>query len=181
MIRKKANKLVSRTMAELPSTDNLQPCLLDRLTDDEPEAASESRDQRVVSLRRYRQAVLRDLEMLLNSRAYPSESDVYDFREADRSVLNYGIPDLAGMTVSSISPAEFEARVKQAILTFEPRIARRSLSVRIVAPRDPDHVRAILFEIEGELWAQPLPERLFVKTEVDLETGRHKLRGESGG
>ncbi|MBN2133773.1 MAG: type VI secretion system baseplate subunit TssE [Sedimentisphaerales bacterium] len=168
-------------MAELTSTDRLQPCLLDRLTDEEPEITKESRDHRVVSLRRYRQAVLRDLEMLLNSRKYPPGAEVYDFPEVEESVLNYGIPDLTGLSVSAISPTEFQAYIKQAVLWFEPRIARGSLTVRIVPAADPEHARAILFEIEGELWAQPLPERLFVKTEVDLETGHHKLKDEAGG
>lgn len=168
-------------MAESTPIDRLQPCLLDRLTDDEPEVTKESRDQRVTSLRRYREAVLRDVEMLLNSRIYPPGSEIYDFSEAERSVLNYGIPDLAGATLSSISPTEFEAQVKQAVLYFEPRVLRRSLSVRIVSSLEVSTVRAIVFEIEGELWARPFPEHLFVKTEVDLETGHYKLKGESGG
>jgi type VI secretion system protein ImpF len=168
-------------MAELTPTDRLQPCLLDRLTDEEPDASKESRDQRVVSLRRYRQAVLRDLAMLLNSRKYPPGAQVYDFPMVEQSVLNYGIPDLTGLSVSSIGLSEFQACIKQAILWFEPRISRNALAVRIVPPSDPAHARAVLFEIEGELWAQPLPERLFVKTEIDLETGHHKLKGETGG
>jgi type VI secretion system protein ImpF len=30
---------------------------------------------------------------------------------------------------------------------------------------------AMRFDIEAELWAQPLPLRLFLRTEIDLETG----------
>jgi type VI secretion system protein ImpF len=30
---------------------------------------------------------------------------------------------------------------------------------------------ALIFEIHGELWAQPVPLELFLKTEIDLETG----------
>ncbi len=168
-------------MAELTPMDRLQPCLLDRLTDDEPEVRKESRDQRIVSQRRYKGAVLRDLEMLLNSKAHPFRDNIYEFSEAAGSVLNYGIPDLCGTTISAIRPTEFEARVKQAILCFEPRISRKLMSVRIVSPQDSEYIRTISFEIEGELWAQPLPDHLFVKTEVDLETGHHKLKGESSG
>ncbi len=168
-------------MAELTPMDRLQPCLLDRLTDDEPEVSKESRDQRVVSLRRYKRAVLRDLEMILNTKRHPLQDNIYEFSEAARSVLNYGIPDVCGATISAISPVEFESEVKQAILCFEPRISRKQLSVHIVTPRDSGHIRTISFEIEGELWAQPLPDHLFVKTEVDLETGHHKLKGEPSG
>ena len=30
---------------------------------------------------------------------------------------------------------------------------------------------ALVFHIEAELWAQPLPLRLFLRTEIDLENG----------
>jgi len=51
----------------------------------------------------------------------------------------------------------------------------------MASPAHSEYVRALSFEIEGEMWAQPLPDHLFVKTEVDLETGRHSLRGEGNG
>jgi len=168
-------------MAELTPMDRLQPCLLDRLTDDEPEVSKESRDQRVVSIRRYKRAVLRDLEMILNSKSHPFRDNIYEFSHAAQSVLNYGIPDLCGATISAISPDEYEAQVKEAILCFESRITHKQLSVRIVTPLDSENIRTLTFEIEGELWAQPLPDHLFVKTEVDVETGHHKLKGEVSG
>ena len=36
-----------------------------------------------------------------------------------------------------------------------------------------DHRRETVMSIEitGELWLSPVPEKLFVKTEIDLETG----------
>jgi len=168
-------------MAELMPTERLQPCLLDRLTDDEPDTQSESRDQRVVSLRRYKQAVLRDLATLLNARNHPSQDVIYEFSEVAHSVLNYGIPDLCGTPILNINPVEIEAQIKRFIACFEPRIAPGSLSVRMVSPAHSEYVRSLSFEIEGEMWAQPLPDHLFVKTEVDLETGHHSLRGESNG
>jgi type VI secretion system protein ImpF len=51
----------------------------------------------------------------------------------------------------------------------------------MVSPLDSEYIRSISFEIEAELWAQPLPDHLFVKTEVDLETGHYKLKGELNG
>ncbi len=58
-------------MAELTPLEKLQPCLLDRLTDDDPKNGEESRAQRVVSLSRYKRGVLRDLEWLFNTDARP--------------------------------------------------------------------------------------------------------------
>ena len=48
-------------MADLLPSERLQPCLLDRLTDQDPDQRKEGREQRVVSMRKYREAVLRDL------------------------------------------------------------------------------------------------------------------------
>ena len=41
--------------------DRLQPALLDRLTDDDPESTVESADSRVINRNRLRDLVLRDL------------------------------------------------------------------------------------------------------------------------
>jgi len=30
---------------------------------------------------------------------------------------------------------------------------------------------AVAFEIEGDLWAQPVPLHLFLRTEIDLDSG----------
>ena len=49
--------------------DRLQPALLDRLTDDEPDKKQEPREARVLSRARMRQAVLRDLAWLFNATA----------------------------------------------------------------------------------------------------------------
>jgi type VI secretion system protein ImpF len=35
-----------------------------------------------------------------------------------------------------------------------------------------DPLPALVFEIEGELWAQPVPQQLFLETSIELETRR---------
>jgi len=172
-------------MSEAMAYDRLLPCLLDRLTDEEPEAATESRDRRVISFRRYLDGVRRDLSWLLNSREQLAGEPIHQYPEAARSVLNLGIADLCGVTASSIQAGELERNLRQAILTYEPRIVRSSLSVRVIRRntdgdtqgkgREAGGHNALVFEISGELWAQPAPEAFFVKTQVDLETGEWRL------
>jgi type VI secretion system protein ImpF len=41
--------------------------------------------------------------------------------------------------------------------------------VRIFADEQKMNHNAMVFDIEAELWAQPLPLRLFLRTEIDLE------------
>ncbi len=168
-------------MAELTTRDRLQPCLLDRLTDEHPESVGESRDQRIVSLRRYRMAVLRDLDWLLNTGAHGSTEDLSQFGYVAKSVLNYGIPDLCGLTASGLKPEEFERQLLEAIRHFEPRILPGSLSIEVQAGYGRTDHNALTFEIRGDLWAQPTPDPLYVRTEVDLETGQCAVKDRPDG
>jgi type VI secretion system protein ImpF len=161
-------------MAELTPQEKLQPCLLDRLKDDEPEKSEESRDQRVISLGRYKQGLKRDLEWLLNTSAHLPEEDgqlrLSDYPEAYRSVLNYGSRQLCGLLAPDVS--ELERQLFEAIQFFEPRILRHSLTVKAVM----DH-QAVAFEIEGDIRPNHLAHNLFIKTKIDLETGQFTSGG----
>ena len=156
-------------MAEgITPLDKLQPCQLDRLTDDEPEKMEESRIQRIISLQRYKAGVLRDLEWLFNSVGhYPDEHagdlTFADYEEAFRSVLNFGIRQLYGRLAPDIE--EIERQLFEAIIVFEPRINRRTLRVKVAIQQN-----MLFIELTGELWVNPLPEKLFIKTELDLES-----------
>ncbi len=158
-------------MAELTTRERRQPCLLDRLTDDEPGVTQESRDRRVISVPQLRRGVLRDMEWLLNASCRLTPEEAEEFPLAAASVINFGLPDLCGLTASSVDPGQIERMVQSAILTFEPRIMRRTVSVDAVARPDEMGPNAVAFVIKGQLWAQPMPEPLYVKTDVDLETG----------
>ena len=160
-------------MAELTQKELLQPSLLDRLADDEPAKKIESREQRVLSFRKLKQSVMRDLQWLLNAGCLETTQDLIAFPHVRQSVLNYGIPDLTGTTAANADRTTLERLLRQAILNFEPRILKTSLKVR--AKTTGDH-NTIIFDIEGELWAQPVPERLYLKTILDLELGSVEVK-----
>ena len=167
-------------MAELGQQDRLQPSLLDRLTDDAPGEQQESREQRVLSLRRLRESVLRDLDWLFNTVNLAVTEKLDDVPFAARSVINFGMPDLTGMTASSVVLPTIEKQLREAIINFEPRILRDTIKVKVVIDTDRMSHNAMVFEIQGELWAQPVPVQLFLKTELDLETGNINLADYSG-
>lgn len=158
-------------MAGLTSKDRLQPALLDRLTDHAPRERCESRELRVVSMRQLRQSVLRDLTNLFNATGLLRREALSVYPFAERSVLNYGLPDLTGKTLSSLNALDMASTIAETIRRFEPRIVSCSLRVSPLEPANQNRQPAIAFLIEGDLWAQPYPERLYVKTEVDLEAG----------
>lgn len=163
-------------MAELTPKERLQPSLLERLRDDEPEKTQEPPERRVLSMRQLRHSVLRDLEWLLNTGNLAVTGQLQHYPLAARSVLNYGIPDLSGNTAVSMTPKALEAMIRQAILDFEPRILKDSLRVRVVLSPDQMNRNAVGFEIEGLLWAQPMPSHMFVRSEIDFETGQVSIQ-----
>jgi len=158
-------------MAELTPKERLQPSLLDRLTDDEPGKQQESRDKRVLSPRQLRRSVIRDLEWLLNSTDLASVQNLSAYPHAIDSVINYGLPELAGKNVSGLEVGTLERILRRAIQRFEPRILRDSLRIRVVVDESLMSHNAIQFDIQGELWGQPMPQQLYLKTQVDLESG----------
>lgn len=166
-------------MAELLPTERLQPSLLDRLTDDEPGVKQESREQRVLSVRRLRQSVLRDIAWLLNAVSLESVQNLENYPEAIDSVVNFGIPDLSGHNLSPADIPEIEKRIRTAILNFEPRILPNSLKIKVITSDQFNH-NAMNFDIEGDLWMQPVPLRLYLKTQVDLETGSVDVTDRTG-
>lgn len=162
-------------MAELTASELLQPSLLDRLTDEDPERTRESRDRRVLSQRQLRTAVLRDLGWLLNASSKDNTGEYDDFPAVASSVLNYGLPDISGVTASAIAPRELERLVKRTIERYEPRILKGSVRIKVITEGDSRGFNAIGVEINGDLWGQPIPEPMYIKTSVDLETGQCSL------
>jgi type VI secretion system protein ImpF len=158
-------------MAELTQKERLQPSLLDRLTDHEPDQRQESRDKRILSPSRLRESVRRDLTWLFNTPNLSTMIDLERYPHVAESVVNFGLPSLAGRTTSSVDVPEMERLLRQAIWAFEPRLIRNSIRVRLVADQLQMSHNALSFYIEAELWAQPIPLRLFLKTEIDLEDG----------
>jgi type VI secretion system protein ImpF len=163
-------------MPELTPQERLQPALLDRLTDEEPSSGQEPIERRVMSKSRLRQAVLRDLAWLFNATRFEAGVSLEHVPYVRRSVVNYGLPALSGRASSSMDVAELERAIRQAILDYEPRILPQSLEVRAVRQANPHEQHNIVgVQIQGQLWAQPVPLELLVRTEIDLETGNVEI------
>lgn len=164
-------------MATMRAQDRLQPALLDRLSDDDVESRVETADSRVISRNRLRDLVLRDLVWLFNATAPGEGFDWSRAPHARRSVLNYGLPALSGVSTSNLDLVTLQARVRQAILDHEPRILPETLQVTALSNKmQIDHHNLIGMRISGQLWAQPVPLELLLHTDIDLETGRVAVR-----
>ena len=149
----------------------LQPSLLDRLIDNESTKGRETSDNGLITSQRLRQLVLRDLAWLLNTTHLAATEELAAHSEVARSVLNFGVGEFSGKLVSSVDSAGMEHELRQAILDFEPRIQPQSLSIRWLKEPVQERHNRLVFEIEGQLWAQPAPTHLLLRTEIDLDEG----------
>jgi len=134
-------------MADRTIMERLQPSLLDRLTDLEPEAEAESQSSRVIDIRRLRDIIRRDLGWLLNANNQDTVIDAELYPNVINSVLNFGVRDVSG---------DF------------------STSKRAELMRDASET-LIEFDIHADMWAQPVPLELFLRSQIDLVTGHVQL------
>ena len=129
----------------------LLPSVLDRLIDLDPRSAQEAPQSRNQVLRDLKQCVRRDLEELLNTRRRPFPPPER-LTELGRSMLRYGIPDLADVNIGTGAGREaFRRAVEDAVRTGEPRF--KSVKVQLVDKGRED--RTLHFRIEALLWAEP--------------------------
>jgi type VI secretion system protein ImpF len=164
-------------MGQLAPRERLQPALLDRLVDDARDQRQEAPEARVISRAGLREAVLRDLRWLFNTVRPGSSAGLAEYQHVQRSVLNFGLPALSGETASTLDLPAVERHIRQAILDFEPRIMPASLRVEALATETLlDQHNIVSIRIQGQLWAQPVPLDMLLRTDVDLETGAVEIQ-----
>jgi type VI secretion system protein ImpF len=124
--------------------------------------------QRVISMRQLRESVLRDLAWLLSTSSYDTDHSLAAWPEVQRSVFNFGLPSIAGQRIAGFDGAAAAARLQRAIEIFEPRLSH----VQVTSESESGSVdrNALVFRVEAELWGQPTPQRLLLRTQIDIES-----------
>ena len=141
--------------------------VLDRLmtVEDRPTTRSQS-------LRYFKEALKRDLEWLLNTRQ-PPIPELVDYPQARASVINFGLPDISSLGLSSASD---HGRLRKAIETclrnFEPRL----MDVRVTLEGSDTADRRLRFHIEGNMKLDPAPEEISFDTILELSSGEYKVK-----
>ncbi|MDC9612699.1 type VI secretion system baseplate subunit TssE [Xenorhabdus khoisanae] len=163
--------------ARITAKDRMQPLLLDKLTDNEPDKKQEATNSFLLSHSALRQSVLRDLQWLLNSINSESEQDLSPFPEILRSVYNFGLPPLAGKYVSGIEWEDIQHRIIRAIHIFEPRIIPDELEINCISDTHSLTLyNTLSVEIKGFLWCAPWPLEFLFRSDIDLENGYFTIR-----
>lgn len=124
------------------------------------------------SLDKVKDCVKRDLTWLLNSQNMCMDKYLEkNYPNVANSVINFGMPDITGRTVSSLDAGELERYIKNAIIYFEPRLIAHTVKIKLLTEKSMLDHNALVFQIDALLWVDPEPLHLQLQTQVDLENG----------
>ncbi|MBZ5619976.1 MAG: type VI secretion system baseplate subunit TssE [Acidobacteriia bacterium] len=153
----------------------VEQSLLERLIDLEPKNASEQPVTRAQSVRQLKASLRRDLEWLLNTRRTP-EAAGSEFQELERSLFNYGLPDLTTLNWESTHDRAYLARMIETVLgVFEPRLRR----IKVSPVGELSATQNVLrFQIDGLLDMKPVAERISFDTVLQLSSGEYQVKGD---
>lgn len=141
--------------------------ILDRLT-----AVEEWPTTRSQSVRFFREAVKRDLEWLMNTRQ-PPMPELSAYPAARASVINYGLPDITALGLSSAADhRQLRLAIEACLRNFEPRLSNIRVSVEGSDKTD----RRLRFHIEGMMNLDPAPEEIAFDTVLELSSGEYKVK-----
>jgi len=144
------------------------PGLFDRLIDDHSNTATAA-----WTLEQLKEAVARDLESLLNTRAAMPEALFAGYPEASASVLTYGLIDFAGMCMTSDADRK---KICAAVLLTIERHESRLYSVTASLRGRSNHINRFDFVISGKLWAQAASDLLHFDAVLEPATQRYSIR-----
>jgi type VI secretion system protein ImpF len=141
--------------------------VLDRLMDLEDWPAT-----RAQSVKYYREALKRDLEWLLNTRRSPIRA-IERYELARATMLNYGLPDISSLGLSSASDHKrLRQALEQCLRFFEPRLMNVTVTIEPSQTTD----RRLRFHVEGLMRLDPAPEEISFDTVLELTSGEYKVK-----
>jgi type VI secretion system protein ImpF len=146
-----------------------------------PEVMSEvMRYYPVAEINRFGEAALRatvkrDLAWLLNTTQFGARGELEGYSEVQTSVLNYGVPDLAGRSLHTRTVLDRAREIRTAIRVFETRLDAESLIVEPLASEDKPNT--VIFLIHAEISSGVRPVPVEYRTELEADTAAVEVSG----
>ncbi len=142
----------------------LNMSILDKLTDNDVQNNQMESTSRGLTLVELRMGILRDLGNLLNTKIQWVTWPVW-YKELKRSLLNYGLVDLSGVSADSEeSQRALCERMTMTIEYFEPRLSDVSVEVIEGDNKIPDKLQV---NISAMLYAASDPEYISFDSSID--------------
>lgn len=122
-----------------------------------------------------RREVARDLEALVNAVALGSTEDLGAFEAVQRSVLNYGLPDIVHRSIEEASVEHISGEIIAALTAHEPRLVPGT--VRVVRDESRDKVELkVRFVVHAELLCHPVNVTVEFVADVETDSGAISLK-----
>ncbi len=121
-----------------------------------------------------RATVRRELAWLLNTTNLGSVIDLDDYPQVKTSVLNYGVPDLAGKSLNSRIVLKRARDIRTAIIAFEPRIDESTLEVEISEQIEREN--AITYVIQADITSAVRAIPVKFRTDVESDSAAVTVR-----
>lgn len=134
-------------------------------------AGRRSKGRSEISEQTLQRAVAGDIETLLNAVHLDATVDLSDFPAVQRSVLNYGMADVAHRSLQDWGVNEVSAELKEALLNFEPRLISDSIAVERDLGIDDAELR-VRFVVRADLACEPLNIPVQFIAELERESGQ---------
>ncbi|WP_400770862.1 type VI secretion system baseplate subunit TssE [Methylosinus sporium] len=119
--------------------------------------------------------VAQHVEALLNCVAVDSTIDLERFPRARRSVLNYGFPSIARLTIDELERSGLESEIERTLRSYEPRLIAATLQVTRDRRVDPAEL-TIRYVVHAELASNPLPLPMEFIADVEVTTGKIQIQ-----
>ena len=121
-----------------------------------------------------RRLVISDVAALLNTVNLDSIEDLSEAPEVRKSVLNFGFPDIARVSIDDNAVTRLAQEIETALRDFEPRLAPGSLQARRDDTVSQDELR-VRFLVGAALRMQPMDVPVQFIAEVELDSGKIKI------
>jgi type VI secretion system protein ImpF len=134
--------------------------------------ARRGRVQIAITEKMLREEVKSDLEHLMNTIALEASEDLASYPEVRKSILNYGIPDMARRTLDEAAIANITREIEDALRRYEPRLVKNSIKVARDESADALALK-LRFVVHADLFCEPI--HVPVEFVADVESGTGKI------
>ena len=123
----------------------------------------------VITEQALRREVEIDLENLLNATQLSAAQDMSDCDQARKSIINYGLPDVAHRTVDESQVSDIVGEIREALFHYEPRLDESTIHVSRDRKIKPEDLK-VRFIVRADLYCDPVNIPIEFTADVQLDT-----------
>jgi type VI secretion system protein ImpF len=118
-----------------------------------------------------RKEVAQDLEALMNTIALESSEDLGEFAQVRKSILNFGLPDIAHRTIDEVGVGDILGELKTALLHYEPRLTPETIQVVRDTSLEAGDLK-VRFIVRADLCCEPVNVPVEFIADIELDSGK---------